>query len=165
MSGYASTGKLWKETAPHAVSSTTSEMTTKRLLSAKSTSARIMSAPDYDESLLIGRDRVIEHQGVRDRLLSRPQSGADLLHAPRQGIAADHFDAAELVARGGHIHPVAIVNVEHCRGRQGGMCHRSSSAERGGNEHAEAHDSRIRHLDAHLGGTDVRIEACSNVVY
>src|SRR5476649_1261741 len=82
--------------------------TTKRLLSAKSTRRRIIG--DYSRGSL--GDGPIEKQRVRDDLLPRLYSGSHCLPIAGQRVSADDFNSSELLARRGHVDPVAVVHMQ-----------------------------------------------------
>src|ERR1035441_2077721 len=90
MSGYASTGRLWKDNTPHAVNRTTSAITTKRLLSAKSTRARIMVFSGQEKGAVFGNFLltdcyyVFENHGIGYHLLGRLDAGFDLRSEERR---------------------------------------------------------------------------------
>src|ERR1035441_1398044 len=169
MSGYASTGRLWKDNTPHAVNRTTSAITTKRLLSAKSTRARIMvfsgqeKGAGFGNFLLTDRYYVFKDCGIGYHLLGRLNARLDLLEVARQGIAADYLDTPELFVRRRHVDPVAVVQMEDGRCRHHRVHFLRQAAEGGGDEHAQAHHARIGDLDSNFGGADVRIEYGTDV--
>src|ERR1035437_9525168 len=94
-------------------------MTTKRLLSAKSTSARIIQFPlgavhVSGHSLI---DRVLEHKRIRDDLLTRLYSAHYFLPIAGYSVSARDFHASELVVRRREIDIVAIMDVQDGGGR------------------------------------------------
>src|SRR5580658_5772268 len=102
--------------APQTSSKIAIARTMNRLLSAKSTTLRIIYCP---ASLLFHRG--LKNQGVRDHLLSGLNSGGDFLQTARKHVASQHLDSAKLIAPGRRVNPVAIVHVQDGRGRNRGI--------------------------------------------
>src|ERR1017187_1209351 len=162
MSGYASTGSLWKDKAPQAISRTAIAMTTNRLLSAKSTSLRIICCPVWGVSRSLV-DRALEDQRVLHELFARLDPRLDLLQVAGHEVSGDDFHAPKRPIGRRHVDPVAIVQVQDRRGRDDGARLRALAPECGRGEHAQAHDSRIGYLDANLCCAEIRIEDRSDV--
>src|ERR1700680_2567977 len=136
-------------------------ITTNLLLSAKSTSARIMAgflSPEHSYWLL-GK-HVVQDESVGHHLLSWLESRLDLLEirVGLQEVSADDIQAAKPVAGGWHVDVIAIVHVQHGRCRDNGVHLLGLTAEGGPHEHAQAHVSRILHFDPDLARADAGIE-------
>src|SRR5579864_1488101 len=97
MSGYASTGRRWKDTAPHAVSRIARASTTNRLLRAKSTSVRIIVLSLSRVSLIV--DFVLKRQRILHYLLSRLEPCFYLLQVIGKRIARHNLQPMELILR------------------------------------------------------------------
>lgn len=108
---------------------------------------------------------MIENECVSDHLLPRLKPGSDLLQFAGRGIAAHHLQPPELVAGRLCVHPVTVVNMQDRGRRYRCVRHFGAGPERGCHEHTEAHDSGVRHLDAHLRSSDVGIESGADVVH
>src|SRR5580693_2816429 len=107
MSGYASTGRRWKETAPHAVSRIARANTTNRLLRAKSTRVRIIVVSESRVSLVV--DFVLKRQRILHYLLPRLKPHLYLLLVVGERIAGHNLQSMELVLRCGNVHPVTVM--------------------------------------------------------
>src|ERR1700756_4410276 len=104
MSGYASTGRRWKETAPHAVSRIARANTTNRLLRAKPTSVRIIVLSVFRFSLVV--DFVLKRQRILHHLLPRLEPPLYLHLGIGERFAGHNLQPMELVLRCGNVHPV-----------------------------------------------------------
>src|ERR1700692_2763409 len=101
--------------APQKTSMTATANTTNLLLSAKSTSARIMTGfLSHQHSDYLLSKHVVEHQGICHHLLSRREPRLDLLQirVVLQEVSTDDFHAAESVAWRGYEDEVAILHVQ-----------------------------------------------------
>src|ERR1700751_2446247 len=110
MSGYASTGRRWKETAPQAVSRIARANTTNRLLRAKSTSVRIIVVSVSRVSLVV--DFVLKRQRILHDLLARLEPPLYLQLVIRDRIAGQNLQPMELVLRCGNVHPVTVMKTQ-----------------------------------------------------
>src|SRR5437879_3855970 len=139
--------------------STAIARTRRRLPREKSTSARSIGWLPPGSLL----DGVLEDQGVRHHALPWPQARHDFLQVVREGVAAPDLDTLKLTRPDGHVHPFAIMEVEDggCRNHRPSLLR--LTAERRGYEHANAHETGIGDLDAHLGGPETRIEDRANI--
>src|ERR1017187_764373 len=124
--------------------------TRNRLFSEKSTTARIMCG-----SLLHG---ALEDEGVLNYALARMDSRTDLLHLARQHLSTGYFDAPELGLPGRHVHPVAVMEVQHRGSRDDRMELFPLPLECGPDEHPQSHEPGIFHLQPNLGRVEIRIE-------
>src|ERR1035441_3179431 len=136
--------------APQPINSIAMAVTRNLLLSAKSTSARIICCSlcscGYGGSISAAakvrrrslREHVVQDQRVGNHLLARFQPRLDLLHVHvvRQEVATDHLHA----------------------GRDNGVHLPALTVEGSPYKHAEAHHSRILNFDADLGRANSRIE-------
>src|ERR1700745_1346742 len=102
---------------PQAKSRTASASTRKRLLRAKSTTARIISRLRRGDSLLL--DCGLESQGVRHNLLTWFNARDDFLSVVREHLAAGHFNSAKPPRFHRHVDPIPIVQMQY-RGRGNG---------------------------------------------
>src|ERR1035441_4583387 len=148
-------GSARKEMMPHPNKRMAITATRKRLLSAKSTKPRIIA-----RSLLLG---VLQDEGVLHYALSGLNARAYLLHIDGKHISAGHCHPPELSGVRGHVHPVAIVQVQD-RGSRNHRMHLALLAVEGGfDEHTEAHEPGVLHLQPDLGGAEIRVEGGTDV--
>src|SRR5713101_2358469 len=128
--------------------------TRRRLPREKSTSARSIGWLPPGSLL----DGVLEDEGVRHNALPWPEARHNFLQMVREGVAAPDLHTLKLTRPDGHVDPFAVMEVED-GGRRN---HRPSllrlTAEGRGDEHANAHETGIGDLNAHLGGPETRIE-------
>src|SRR4029077_21263746 len=103
---------------PQAKSRTASASTRKRLLRAKSTTARIISRPRRGDLLLL--DCGLESQSVRHNLFTWLNARDDFLSVVREHLSAGHFYSAESSAFHRHVDPLPILQVQNGGGRKGG---------------------------------------------
>ena len=77
---------------PPAKSSRAKPSTSRRLLSAKSTTRRII----YCSVVHLLLHRVLQRQGIGDHLIARFDAGDNLLHVAGKHVSRDHFQALEM---------------------------------------------------------------------
>src|ERR1039458_8601459 len=148
-------GSAWKEMMPHPNKRMAITATRKRLLSAKSTKPRIIA-----RSLLLG---VLQDEGVLHYALPGLNSCANLLHIAGKHISAGHCHPPELSGVRGHVHPVAIVQVQDRGSRHHRMNLTLLAVEGGFDEHPEAHEPRVLHFQANLGRAEIRVESRTDI--
>src|SRR5580698_137448 len=91
--------------------------TTNLLFSAKSTSVRIISRlPVFVQPATSLSEYMIQDQGIGHYLLAWLESGLHFLNIGRQNIAANYFDATELLSRHRNKDIIAIVHVHNRSG-------------------------------------------------
>src|ERR1700683_1355476 len=129
---------------PQTNSTSARPSTIRRLLSAKSTTRRIIY-------LLL--HRVLQIEGVRDHFIARLDAGNDFLLLAGQHGSGDHFHAFEMSVAQWEVDPLTIVQMQNRTGWDCGLGFRLLAVERGGDEHSDAHQAGILHLDTHLGST------------
>src|SRR5579862_1301160 len=148
-------GKSWNATMPLAKSSSAEPSTSRRLLSAKSTTRRIIY-------LLL--HRVLQYERARHHLITRLQPGDHFLHVPRQHLSRDYFLSLEMPLAQGGIDPVAIVQVQDRRGRNRHVRLRLLAVESGRHEHPNLHQPRVLDFNTHFRRADIGIEHGQNIV-
>src|SRR5271165_1908036 len=179
--------------APQPASRTAMASTTNLLFSAKSTRARIMSCPvsanryacsaapharwsgmsavsrtreaGYAFVIRLLSEHVVQNQRVGDNLLPWFEPRFDFLQIRVVGqyVSADHFHPAKLIVGRGNKNKIPIVHPQYGRCRDNRVHLHGLTAEGCPREHAQPHDSWIRNFDAHLGGTNARIEDHADV--
>src|SRR3984957_6808469 len=63
-----------------------------------------------------------------------------------------------------YVNPLAIVQVQNCRGWNGGVSFGMLPVEGRGHEHSHPHNPWVWHLDSNFCGTEVGIENRQNVI-
>src|ERR1035441_7264294 len=130
-------GRARNEMMPQPNSRIAMITTRKRLFSAKSTKPRIMG-----RSLPFG---VLQDEGVLHHALARLNARANLLHIAGEHVSAGHFHAPELSVGGGHVDPIAVVEVQDGGSRNHGMHLSVLTVEGGFDKHAETDEPRVLH--------------------
>src|ERR1700746_3833059 len=125
---------------PQAKSRTASASTRKRLLRAKSTTARIISRSRRGDLLLL--DCGLESQSVRHNLLTWLNARDDFLSVVREHLAAGDFNSAESSAFHRHVDPLPIVQMPYRGRRNGGVRFGFRPVKCCGDKHAEPQHTR-----------------------
>src|ERR1035438_4912528 len=148
-------GSAWNEMMPQPNNRIAITATRNRLLSAKSTRPRIIV-----RSLLLG---VLQDESVQHHALPGLNARANLLHIAGEHVSVGHCHAPELPGVGGHVHPVVIVQVQD-RGSRDHRMHLALLAVEGSfDEHPEAREPRVLHLQPYLGGAEVWVEGGTDI--
>src|ERR1019366_9919412 len=148
-------GSAWNEMMPQPNNRIAITATRKRLLSAKSTRPRIIV-----RSLLLG---VLQDEGVLNHALPGLNARPNLLHIAGEHISAGHFHASELPIVGGHVHPVAVMEVQDRSSRNHRMHLALLAVEGCFDKHTEADEPRVLHFQPNLGGAEIRVEGGTDI--
>src|SRR5208283_5491884 len=132
-------GNRLKEIMPHTKRSSANPTTSSLLLSAKSTTRRIIYCSVA--SLL---HRVLQRQRVRDNLIARFESTHHFLHVAGKHGPRHDFETLEMARPNRRVHPLPVMQVKNCGGGDGRMRFRLLPVEGRSNKHADTHQSRIR---------------------
>ncbi len=81
----------------------------------------------------------------------------DFLQVTGQHVSGRHFEAPEPPILRRRVDPLSVVQMQNCGSRYGCVLFHCQPVERRGDEHPEAHQAGILHLQPDLRGTDVRV--------
>src|SRR5208337_482056 len=89
----------------------------------------------------------------------------DLLHAAWQGVSTGYHHSSESLFWRGHIHPVAVVEMQNGGCGHGSIYFIFLATEGCGDKHAHFHHARIPHLDPDFAGPEIRVEDRQDIAH